>query len=249
MRLFLLIPAILLAVACNAPGAGRPRAEASDVENVQNRFDAKMLGLTAEIDRLSRRVTELEARLGTSAPPPVPPAAMKETPPERTPEPAPPPPPAKEPVKEPPPPPEEEPAPPAEAPPPEADEAAPAIAWTGILFDVRTLSEMLPPGRAYSRWRVVDDEGEDLITHSDVVRKGSTFWQAAEGVALGVRELPLTGETPLRVVPTRAAVLANGEARLEVDAEAAALIRGFPGLSDLLANGKVAILLLAPPVR
>lgn len=211
-------------------GGGTPATDANLSEtDATARMEARIIGLTSEVDRLSRRVAELEG----GAPPPANPPRESPIPPRETPK-------------------AEPPAPKV----PSADEiiarerAAQPKPSTGVLIDVRPLGAESPLSKRYRSWRVVDPDGGVVIGSEQLTdrmrRTQPIFWLASEGATLGPESLPVLGPKPLRTVAVEAA-LEDAEgvlaAVITVDGDSAKAIRGLPNLREILQAGNIVILL------
>jgi hypothetical protein len=274
MRTIPLLPALVLpvlvlvfAAGCNSFGATTPATPAGTNagagESRITALEARMIGLTEELDRFARRLTALERSLGVEggatvrepvAPPPGAesgpgPVAEPETRPEARPE--------TPPVSPPAAPPEEQPA--APGPEPEPPEPDPIKDWpvprksgpcTSILIDARGIPEGSLPGTSQARWRIVDPEGNEVFSSRKVdpqlLRTRPIFWTAKAETTLGPASIPVLGEKPLEVAAVDGVLVRDEpppEAVITVSAEVAAMIRALPELPDLVKAGSVAILL------
>jgi hypothetical protein len=227
-------------------GAGAGGTDADP--NATARLEARLIGLTAEVDRLSRRVAALEGvppeTLERRAVPPPRPRveepSVSEPPPRE--------PPADVPASDPPPPAE----PPAEE--PDLDTVIERMRaeapkdWTGILIDARPLGSDAPEGRGYPKWQVTDPEGVPIFTSEDLPaelrRTHPVFWVARADAKLGPEALPLLGTTPYETFATGAEKVSDLEVRIEVSEEAARTLRGYRGLERILRAGNLAVLML-----
>ena len=231
MRRTALILVPLLLIGCASPGG----AESPNDELVagHQRLEARMLGLTEELDRVSRRLRVIEAGLDPAAPtaPTAPPA---ETIAKASPDPAPSPDISEE-VR------------------PTIEESATRLP-TGLLLDVRPLGADVPAGTVFTRWVVRTPEGETLFAFTDVPEEIRSavpiFWQAESGTAPGPELTPQLGADPLRPLVTSAEIAMAEEPEagegetlvLTLPAKAGRDVRELENLSDLLRAGNLVIL-------
>ncbi len=256
LLLLLILP--ILTAGCNAiGGTGAPVSNAAADAN-SNRIvglEARMIGLTEELDRVARRLAALESSLGhsptareTEAPPPqVPDPIEEEIEPENRAEDA-------VVMDEPPPeaPTETPPAPEIEKPGPIDNWPVPVKSgpWTSILIDAREIRKGALPGTSHAKWRVLDPDGISIFTSADVdpqvLRTRPLFWTAKVGTTLGPAAIPVLGEKPFTLEAVDGALLptdSQSEALIYVSVGDAAKLRGMTLLGKLVRTGSIAILL------
>lgn len=261
----LLFVVLILGQGCNATGGTGSREPAAGANAGANdgrliALEARLIGLTEELDRFGRRLTALERSLGGSAlvrepaaPPPEERSPVMDEPvveepaePESRPKPDP------EPEKPALPPEPETPEPPASPPDPIEDWPTPEKSgpFTSILIDGRAIPAGSLPGTSQTRWRIVDPEAVTIFSNTDVdpqvLRTRPLFWTAKAGTTLGPASIPVLGKKPLTAVAVDGTLLAGEprpEAVIYLDAETAAKLRALTTLSELVRTGSLAILL------
>ncbi|MCU0724840.1 MAG: hypothetical protein MUE73_03470 [Planctomycetes bacterium] len=194
------------------------------------RIEARIIGLTEEVDRLARRVAALEGRGGAPVAGPSPSLRPEATPAAGTP------------------------ASPFPVPPPATSSAGAPAAVTGILIDARsaeTDGEKRPAGTRHDRWRVLDFDGGTVFCSDDLPeslrRVVPVFWLAGPADEMSPDMVQTVGASPREVAATYAEVLAPtegpGESLFYLDAGAVSRVRSIPDLRRLLSAGRVAIVL------
>jgi hypothetical protein len=250
---------LLPAAGCNATGSAGSREPAA---GAGSRIDdgrligleARLIGLTEELDRFGRRLKALERSLNggalvrePEASPPEESSPVRDEP--VVDEPAAPEPEVEKPVV-----PSEQESPESPAPPPDPIEDWPTPEKSGpttsILIDGRKIPTGSLPGTSQTQWRIVDPEAVTIFSSADVdpqvLRTRPLFWTAKAGTTLGPASIPVLGKKPLTVIAVDGALL-PGEPRAEaviyLDAETAAKLRGLNNLGELVRSGSLAILL------
>lgn len=249
LGLTLSIALLLLAQGCNATGGTGSREPAAGANaGVDNgrllALEARLIGLTEELDRFGRRLTALERSTGGSALVREPAAPPPEESSPVVDEPAP-----EEPAA-----PEPEPEPETPASPPDPIEHWPTPEKSGpitaILIDGREIPAGSLPGTSQTRWRIVDQEAVTIFSNADVdpqvLRTRPLFWTAKAGTTLGPAAIPVLGEKPFTAVAVDGTLLPGEprpEAVLYLDAETTVKLRALPNLNELVRTGSLAILL------
>jgi hypothetical protein len=206
----------------------KPEASGPD----STRLEARIIGLTEEVDRLARRVAALEgnpagaslAPAGASLAPATAPRA------ERVPAAAPP-------------------GAMPSTPPPTATAAV-----TGILIDARSAAtdgEKRPSGTRHDRWRVLDFDGGTLFSSGDLPeglrRVLPVFWLAGPADDVSPDVAPTVGASPRAVTAAYAEIFTPADGPEEtifyIDAASVSRIRALPDFRRLLSAGRVAIIL------
>lgn len=229
----LILVLVLTAAAC-APAQQGARNAPPPSETSLLRMEGRIVGLTDELNRLSRRVAALEGD-GPAEPPTPHPSRTTPAPPPGW-------------------------LTPKSGPefPESAGPATGATGWTAVVIDARqarTERGKRPSTANSGRWRALDYEGGTLFASTVIperlLRTRPIFWALEAEADLGAAESALLGERPLQGTADFAEIFVyeDGaeEALFYVDAATATALRAVPNLNDLLAAGNVVVILSKEP--